>query len=146
MITTDPLLTAREGASQPDDEPQSAGVLLLRDIADVLETRQGERIGSTDLLQALCALEESPWADWRGGRPISTRGIAKLLKQFRVMPTRDMEARYYRRDSFTDAFGRYLSDAPQTSVTSVTSVMRPASVIAKHHNNNGMTPNDTYDA
>ena len=81
-----------------------------------------------------------------GGRPISTRGVAKLLKPFGVMPTRDKEARYYRRDSFTGAFGRYLSEGPEISVTSVTSVTRTASVTKKYIYNNAMTLGDACDA
>ncbi len=92
-----------------DDEPQSAGVLLLRDVAEIFEAKRQAGIGSTDLLNALCALEESPWSEWRGGRPISTRGIAKLLRPYGIEPKRDMTHRFYRRIDFTDAFNRYLS-------------------------------------
>jgi putative DNA primase/helicase len=125
------------------DEPQSAGVLLLRDVAEIFEAKRAERIGSTDLLNALCALEESPWSEWRGGRPISTRGIAKLLKSYGIEPKRDMSQRFYGRADFADAFNRYLSDGTEKSVTSDTSVMHGESVIKKHNKNNN---NDGYDA
>lgn len=128
------------------DEPQSAGVLLLRDIAEVFEASRFERMGSTDLLNALCALEESPWNEWRGGRPISTRGIAKLLKPYGVEPRRDMNQRFYRRADFGDAFNRYLSGGPEISVTSVTSVIPSASVIEKTNEINGADAYDAYDA
>lgn len=96
-----------------DGEPQSAGVLLLRDIAEIFETWIGGRIGSTELCEALCVIEESPWADWRHGLPITTRGIAKLLKPFGVTPRRDMERRFYGRADFADAFRSYLSDSSE---------------------------------
>ena len=83
-------------AALKDDEPQSAGVLLLRDVAEILETRQGEKIGSSQLCDALCALEDSPWAEWRRGSPITTRGIAKQLKPFGIAPQRDRHGRFYR--------------------------------------------------
>lgn len=108
-------------ASPPDDEPQSAGVLLLRDAAEVFQARRGERFGSSEVVDALCALEESPWAEWRGGRPITTRGIAKLLKPFGVSPAQDRLGSYYRPADFIDAFSRYLSDTPQNTATSATS-------------------------
>ncbi len=132
-------------AGQADDEPQSAGVLLLRDVAQVLAARRGDRIGSTDLCEALCALEESPWAEWRGGRPISTRGIAKLLKPFGVVPSRDRNLRFYHAHDFSDAFKRYLSDTPEKSVTSVTSVTLFASVTGKPNENNGHDGCDACD-
>jgi putative DNA primase/helicase len=108
-------------AAQPDDEPQSAGVLLLRDMAEVFETKRGERLGSSDLIAALCGLEESPWNEWRGGKPISTRGIAKMLKPFGVSPAQDRFGSFYRFPDFIDAFGRYLSKPLQNTATSATS-------------------------
>lgn len=125
------------------DEPQSAGVLLLRDVAEIFETRGVAGIGSTDLLNALCALEESPWSEWRGGRPISTRGIAKLLKPYGIEPKRDMSHRFYRRIDFMDAFNRYLSDGGEKSATSATSVTETASVTEKY---NEINTHDTYAA
>jgi putative DNA primase/helicase len=133
-------------AAQTDDDPQSAGVLLLRDISEILETRKGDTIGSADLCEALCALEDAPWAEWRRGSPITTRGIARLLKPFGIRPTRDMSVRFYRLADFADALTRYVSDTPKISVTSVTSVMRHPSVIEKDNKNNAMTHNDAYDA
>jgi putative DNA primase/helicase len=124
-------------AGQADDEPQSAGVLLLRDVAEVFTTRRGDRIGSTDLCEALCALEESPWGEWRGGRPISTRGIAKLLKPFGVKPAQDRAGSFYRPTNFADAFDRYLSDTPQNTATSATSATPSLSAIKKPNENNG---------
>ena len=97
-------------AALADDEPQSAGVLLLRDIAEILQTRKGARIGNADLCEALCALEESPWAEWRRGSPITTRGIARLLKPFGISPSRDRSLRFYSLPDFEDALKRYVSD------------------------------------
>lgn len=118
------------------DEPQSAGVLLLRDVAEIFETKRQAGIGSTDLLNALCALEESPWSEWRGGRPISTRGIAELLRPYGIEPKRDMTHRFYRRIDFTDAFNRYLSKGDENSATSATSVMAIKSVMKNNNENN----------
>ena len=132
-------------AGKVDDEPQSAGVLLLRDIAEIFEGRGTSWIGSTQLCDALCALEESPWADWRRGASITTRGIAKLLKPFDVTPQRDREQRFYRRDDFADAFNRYLSDTQKISVSSDPSVTPSASVTKLPSKNNGVTLRDTSD-
>lgn len=124
-------------ACQSDDEPQSAGILLLRDIAEIFEARRSDRIGSTELLDALCELEESPWNEWRVGKPISTRGIAKLLKPYGIIPKRDMSQRFYSRADFDDAFNRYLSDTSKTSVTSVISVMGSANELKNNNNSYG---------
>lgn len=132
-------------AAQIDDEPQSAGVLLLRDVAEVFETKGIAGIGSTDLCTALCEIEESPWNEWRGGRPISTRGVAKLLKAFGIEPKRDTHHRYYRRMDFADAFNRYLSEGAKNSVTSSTSVMPDRNQLELQHNSNdAYAGRDTY--
>lgn len=96
-------------AAKVEDEPQSDGAILLRDIAEIFTTRRGERIGSTDLCAALCALEGSPWGEWRGGKPISTRGVAQLLKPFGVSPAQDRSGSFYRMYDFEDTFARYLA-------------------------------------
>jgi putative DNA primase/helicase len=118
-------------AAQPDDEPQSAGVLLLRDAADIFQSRRGERFGSSEVVEALCALEESPWAEWRGGRRISARGIAKLLKPFGVSPAQDKLGSFYRPSDFADAFGRYLLNTPQITATSASSATTLANLHEK---------------
>ncbi|MDA3890017.1 MAG: DUF3631 domain-containing protein [Allgaiera sp.] len=132
--------------AQAEDEPQSAGVLLLRDVGEIFEGRSGDRMGSTELAEALAALEESPWGEWRHGSPISTRGIAKLLKPYGVTPRRDREQRFYTRSDFADALNRYLPDTPEKCVTSVTSVTRSTSVTGKHNEISSPCRNDACDA
>lgn len=140
-------------AGDVDEEPQSAGVLLLRDIAEVFEKRRGDRIGSTELCEALCELEESPWGEWRGGRPISTRGIAKLLKAYDVRPTQDRLGSFYRPYEFADAFNRYLSEGGKKTATSTTTTTAPVSATEKRNDFNmngtcgdGGTYSDVVDA
>lgn len=124
-------------AIQADDEPQSPGVLLLGSVAEVLAARRSDRIGSTELCEALCALEERPWAEWRGGRPISPRGIAALLKPFGVKPAQDRIGSFYRPHDFSDAFDRYLSDPLQNTATSTTSATLFTSAIENARENRG---------
>ena len=126
------------------DEPQSAGVLLLRDIAEVFEAKGVAGIGSTDLLNALCALEESPWSEWRGGRPISTRGIAKLLKPYGISPKRDRANNIYRRMDFADAFHRYLSKGGEKPTTNTASSTDAQTSTEKSNEINGRGACGTY--
>ena len=130
-------------AGQSDDEPQSAGVLLLRDIAEMLERRNGDKIGSANLCAELYALEESPWAEWRRGSPITPRGVAKLLKPFGIKPNRDRAGSYYPLRGFADALNRYLPGTPAETATSATSVTDGPSATEKFKENNGVWQNDT---
>ena len=125
-----------------DDEPQSDGILLLRDIQGILGSGNHETILSKDLLEGLCELEESPWAEWRMGKRISLQGIAKLLKPYGVTPERDRNSRFYRISAFQDAFERYLSDIPQNRVTSDTTVTNKEK---RHENPNNINGGDACD-
>jgi hypothetical protein len=59
------------------------GMRLLADIRDVFAGE--EHLPTSDLLQALHALEDSLWGDWYGS-PLSARGLAKLLAPYGVGP------------------------------------------------------------
>ena len=91
----------------------SVGVRLLADIRDVFDGRQVDHLSTTDLLAALHDLEEAPWAEWFG-KPLTPRGLAKLLAPYRVRPMQRRPAagvvptRGYFRSEFTDAWSRYL--------------------------------------
>lgn len=96
-----------------EEEPASPGVLLLTDIAEILDRWKGATISSKGLVAELTADEESPWAEWRRGDPITTRGVAKLLKEFGIRPTRDRKGRFYRVPDLREACDRYLEVAPE---------------------------------
>ena len=130
-------------AGQPDDEPQSAGVLLLRDIAEILERRIGDRIGSADLCEELCRLEESPWAEWRRGDPITARGVAKLLKPFGIRPNRDRTGSFYALRDFADPLNRYLPGTLEKTATSATSATSAPSATGKGNEINAPWQNGT---
>lgn len=108
-------------SAQSEDEPQSAGVLLLRDVAAIFELQGKNQVSSTSLCDSLCALEASPWAEWRGGRPISTRGVAQLLKAFGIVPRRGRTNNSYVVQDFADAIARYLPQGIETASTTSTS-------------------------
>ena len=63
--------------------------LLLRDFADILEESPCTKIGSTQLWENLCDLEDAPWTEWRPGGPTTPRGVTKYLKPFGITPRRD---------------------------------------------------------
>jgi len=130
-------------AGQADDEPQSAGVLLLRDVNEIFETRITAQIGSTELCTALCALEESPWGEWRRGSPITTRGIAKLLKPFGVKPRQDRAGSKYWQADLADPLARYLSETSDLSATSAQVPQKPPRATGKINNINDVVDGGT---
>lgn len=98
-----------------EDHEQSEGIDLLTDVAQVLEWLKGDFIPTTDLIQRLKSIEESPWREI----DLSPRKLATLLKPYSVMVARRNSARGYKRAAFEDAFARYLPTyAVQASLVS----------------------------
>ena len=96
------LVQAREEAQQV-----SNGVMLLHDIAEVLEGRTDPKIGSSELQQKLVFLEDSVWDNWYRGQQISTKRISQFLKEFKVYPDRDTTSRFYHVSQLRAAIERY---------------------------------------
>lgn len=91
-------------------ETPSQGVKLLADLRTVFGT--AEQMTTEDILERLCAVDESPWGDLRG-KPLDARGLAKHLGKYEVKPKtiRTMTqrtAKGYTRESLHDAWERYL--------------------------------------
>jgi putative DNA primase/helicase len=96
------LAKAREEA-----QPVSKGVMLLHDIAEVLENHTDNKIGSGELQQKLVFLEDSDWESWNRGQQITTKRIAQFLKEFEVYPDRDATSRFYHVSELKAAIERY---------------------------------------
>ena len=44
---------------------------------------------TSELLDGLHAMESSPWSEWRGGKPLTARGMARILDPFGAKPDRN---------------------------------------------------------
>jgi putative DNA primase/helicase len=115
---------AREAAkvlsAAVDEAEDSAIVDLLRELKDLFESR--DRISSADLAEHLGKQSEKRWADWRHGKPINERQIARLLAPLKIKPTSirigDKTPRGYLAEWFNDAFARYIPVFNRNSATS----------------------------
>ena len=99
--------TALSGRMSVDDDTFS--IRLLHDVRQVFTD---EILGSAALVHRLVVLEDRPWADWAGGRPITQARMARLLRPFGIYPTklrlRARTANGYTRRMFADPWSRYL--------------------------------------
>jgi hypothetical protein len=107
----------------------SWGIQLLTDIRTViLVERDIERIFSSELVDFLKIIEESPWAEEFDGKG-APRKIARLLKPYKILPTTvvvdGQRAKGYKREDFYDAWKRLLPPPPRTSVTPLPAVTYP---------------------
>ena len=102
----------REALTGEDTPTESAGVMLLEDLRQIFADRETDRISSTFLVELLGGMEERPWPEWRNGKPITSRQLARLLEPFGVTPRtirfETSTAKGYLLESFTDIFSRYL--------------------------------------
>ena len=91
----------------------STGNELLADIRDIFESKCVEKISSVELIEALVADDESLWATYNRGKPITPRQLAKLLagygiKSKTVRLKNGYTPKGYDTGLFADAFNRYL--------------------------------------
>jgi putative DNA primase/helicase len=64
-----------------------ATVMILHDTASIFAERGVDRLPSTEITEALAKMEDRPWPEWKGGKPITPRQLAKLLDPLGVVPT-----------------------------------------------------------
>jgi putative DNA primase/helicase len=113
-------------AAELTHDDQSIAIQLLADIreADLLR-EDAPGLTSENVIAALVRNPERPWAEWRHGKPISPKGVANLLKRFKIFSVRLFlpnggEQKGYPRQSLLDAFECYLppilsSQGPETA-------------------------------
>ncbi len=111
------------------DADDNAAITLLTDLRAIYGDEPF--LTTSTILEQLHALESSPWSEWKAGKPITARGLAKLLEPFGVSPDRTRDVRGYNRRSFADPWERFLPSTPSTSVTSVTPVTDDVDLFAE---------------
>lgn len=107
--------------SGSDSPTMSTGTELLADIKEIFERTKADRISTADLITALCFDDERPWATYNRGKPISPRQVSKRLNEYgigsgtiRIGPN---TPKGFMRESFGEAFSRYLATPSATSAT-----------------------------
>ena len=90
--------------------------LLLADIREIFIEARAARMTSADICSRLAEIEENPWAEWKDGKPITPRQLARMLEPLAIKPKQlrmgEMNIRGYEIDDFIDSFARYLPDFP----------------------------------
>jgi len=96
-----------------DLEDQSIGTSLLTDIRSVYDEKQTDILDSESLAAGLCEIQESPWASLANGRKMTPHLLARMLRRFRIMPSKFRLGRStyrgYKRADFEEHWLRYCS-------------------------------------
>jgi hypothetical protein len=104
-------------ASQEPEQENSAAVQLIEDVVAMFVEKDADSLPSADICDDLEKMEDRPWPEWKNGKPITPRQVAKLLKPFQIVPKKirfELSAKQgYERAAFDDAVHRYL-DVPDT--------------------------------
>ena len=104
--------------SEADADEGGPGERLLGDLYAIwhpvdegdrpLDITPQEKRSTADLLFALKEIEEAPWADWAGGKGLTSRALSQFLKPFRVKPKKwSGGIRGYFYVDLIDAWARY---------------------------------------
>jgi hypothetical protein len=101
-------------AQAAEDGNSEAGTLLLGDIRVIFTEKGEERLPSVAIVAALAEMESRPWPEWKAGKPITVRQLARVLAPFGVRPGTyrppgGAAVKGYFRDDFAEAWNRYLS-------------------------------------
>lgn len=118
---------AREAATRLCGQPDGASGAdeLLAAIRDAFDHHGADRLPTAALLETLCSDFEAPWSTWNRGKPITPRQIARKLADYKIHPSNmklpsGSVAKGYTRESFADAWARYLPSQATIPVLSAT--------------------------
>jgi hypothetical protein len=93
-----------------NDSLQSAGVMLLSDVHNVVSESSRPEWSSTDLYNAVVFNEETDWSVYIHGRPITKKRFTQMLGEFGIKPTKRSKANVFYVADLEDAFQRYLTN------------------------------------
>lgn len=105
-----------------EEDTPSIGAELLTGIREAFDNRHTDKLSTADLLDALAENDESPWATWNRGKPMTPHQLAKRLGEFAITSNTvrigSKTPKGYRLEQFTEAFERYLcNDTPSATAT-----------------------------
>lgn len=111
----DRAVEAAIAMSAHHDTAPCIGEELLRDIRQVLQSTQSDKITTAKLIAALCIDDDKPWSTYDQKRPITPRQLSDILGKFGIAPKNlrfgpDVVNKGYEKRNFEDAFARYVID------------------------------------
>ena len=90
------------------DDNMSKGVELLQDISKIIKNRPGSDIPSAELLKQLWDLPGAEWNTLKYGKLISSKWLARKLKEYDVHPAKGRQNNFYTFKAINEAVERYV--------------------------------------
>lgn len=88
---------------------------FIRDVASVFHDGEDE-LSATEIAERLVLIEESPWATYNRGRPISPDQAGRRLRGFGLTVKRDKKSRKYSKDDIFNVAAKYSPAQGENSV------------------------------
>jgi putative DNA primase/helicase len=98
-----------------DADNDELPIRLLIDLRSIFAADGRDAIPTSELLDALCRIEDAPWATLTRGRPITPHRLGKLLGSFGVRPRHTRSGNTYSRADLLPVWERYVADANKKS-------------------------------
>ncbi len=97
-----------------DKDEESLGIQLLLDLWKVFGDQAA--LFTSEILERLWALEDRPWREFRGGRPLNAHALSRLLKPFGIVSQNirqgEVVKKGYRAEDLKPIWARYLPHPP----------------------------------
>ncbi len=120
---------------------RTLGIRLLADLRTVFG--DADAMPTVAVLQALNDLEDAPWSEIKGGKPLDDKGLAARLRKYDIKSTSvrigPKTPKGYKREDLHDAWERYL---PPLSLP----IRAATSATPETQNGNGATATPAMDA
>jgi putative DNA primase/helicase len=106
-------LAIEGAASEGENTGQTSAIRLLADCQTIFEDAGATELSAKEIIARLCALDETPWRDYKSSKPIKDAAFAALLEPFGIKSKRqtsgkDKGCKKWHRTDFEDAWQRYL--------------------------------------
>ncbi len=76
----------RSPRSYRGDAEQAIGIMLLEDAHAAFTEKKVDRFSSKELCDTLNEREDRPWPEFKNGKPLTQRQLARLLEPFGIIP------------------------------------------------------------
>jgi hypothetical protein len=116
-----------------DADHDELPIRLLADLRTVFDADGRDSIPTTELLDALCRIEDAPWATLNRGRPITPHKLGKLLGSFGVRPRHTRSGNTYSRADLLPAWERYVAETHKKSPDPPDESFTPSHDDANHY-------------